>query len=878
MSKMGEFWRRARMFVRRGKFARELDEEMRIHREWKRQELRAQGANDEEARHAACRVFGNSLALREWSQDAWGWRWLWDFTQDFCFGLRMLRKNPGFATVAILILALGIGANTTIFSLVHAVLLQPLPFPNGSQIVLLHGRTDKVLRTPMSYADLEDWRRQSHSFDGISAWASQSINLTGQEKPERLRGAFVSANFFSLLGMLPLQGRLFAVGEDEPGAVPVAVVNYTLWTRRFGGDPNFIGKPLILNGSAFTVIGILPPSFDFPLDPDRDEIWLPFQTNPYFSHLRDHYNLFGIAKLKNGVALSAAQAETTTIAKRLAQQYPDEDGQRGAVVTPLRQVASAEIRLMLLILLAAVALVLLIACFNVVNLLLARCAARRKEITLRAAMGASRARLARQILTETLLLWMAAGALGVLLAAAGLQLLLATSPVRLPPGSSVRISVPVLLFTFLLTGVTATLAGLAPAWRYSRGDFEQGLKIGGRTAGDSAETSRLRGLLLIAQVGMSLMLLAGAGLMLRTLANLVAVRPGFDFKNLLTLEYRLPKSQYSRPADQWNFHQRVVESVRRIPGVRSAAVAIGIPFSGNIGLEPVALLDRAAPVPGQEPLAQHNFVGAGYFETMGIPILEGRAIRESDSIDAPRVVVINHTFAQQFWRSGDALGRQIELLDDKRPAVIVGVVGDIRQERIDEKPKPQVYFASRQDAMGFGTLVVRTACDPMQFVPAVKDAVWSVDKEQPVWKVRSMEHLMQGEVGDRRYLAYLLSLYAALATFLAAIGIYGLLSYAVNLRTREIGVRIALGAQPSDTLRMIVGDGMRNVAAGIALGLACVLVLARSLSGLLYGVGPNDPIALAAGIAVLASAGVLACWIPARRATRVDPMKTLRTE
>lgn len=878
MSKLGEIWRRVRMLVRGEAFARELDEEMRTHREWKRRELRANGADEQEAGYPANRAFGNALALREWSQDAWGWRWLQDFAQDLRFGLRMLRKNPAFATVAILTLALGIGANTTIFSLVYAVLLKPLPFPNARQIVVLHGRTDQVPRSPMSYADLEDWRRQSQALGGISAWSPQSINLTGQEKPERLRGAFVSANLFSLLGVTPAQGRLFSIGEDEPGAAPVAVVNHSLWVRRFGSDPGFIGKRLILNGSSFTVIGILPPSFDFPLDPDREEIWLPFHTNPYFSRLRDHYNLFAIAKLKDGVNVSAAQAEATTIAKRLAQQYPDEDGKRGAVVRLLQKVSAEGVRPMLLVLLGAVALVLLISCVNVVNLLLARCTARRQEISLRSALGAGRSRLVRQILSETLLLWITAGAIGVLLAVGGLRLLLATSPVRLPPGSATRISEPVLLFTFLLAGLTAILAGLAPALRYSRADIEQGLKSSGRAAGATVEAGRMRSLLLIAQVSMSLVLVGGAGLMLRTIAKLAVVQPGFEPRNLLTLEYRLPQTQYSRSADQWNFHQRVVESVRQIPGVRSAAVAMGIPFSGNVGLEPIVLLDRAAPVPGQEPVAQHNFVDAHYFETMRIPIMEGRGIQQSDGVDAARVVVINQTLARQFWRAGDALGRQIELLGEKKPATIVGVVGDVRQERVDENPQPQIYFAYQQDPFGFATLVVRTSSDPMKFVGAVRDAIWSLDREQPMWKVRSMEHMMQADFGDRRYLAYLLTVYAALATFLAAVGIYGVLNYSVNQRMREIGVRMALGAQSTDTFRLIVAHGMGKVAVGIALGLAGTLALAQTLSGILYGVAPSDPVTMTIGTVILALAGLVACWLPARRAARLDPMRTLRAE
>jgi len=878
MSMIGDILRRVLMLLRGDRFTRELDEEMLTHREMKRRELRDVGASDEDARYAANRAFGNALALRERSHDAWGWRWLEDSAQDLRFGLRMLRKNPGFASVAALTLALGIGANTTVFSLVHAVLLRPLPFPNAKRVVLIHGRTDQVPRIPVSYADLEDFRRQSQSFDGISAWAGQSINLTGQEKPERVRGAFVSANFFDVLGVTAEYGRTFAAGEDQPGSAGVVVVNHSLWVRRFGADPNFVGKPLILNGSVFTVAGILPEGFDFPLDPDRNEIWVPWNANPYFSQRRDHYNLFGIAKLKDGVTTNAAQAEMATIAKRLAQQYPDEDGQRTAMVRPLQEVVVEDLKTQLLILLGAVALVLLIACANVVNLLLARGAARRAEISLRATLGASRARLARQMLGETLALWLVAGALGLLIGAGGLKIVLATSPVRLPPGSVAEIGWPVMLLALLLTGATAVVAGLAPALQYTRGDVEPGLRSAGRGAAEGPTTSRLRGVLLIAQAAMSVVLLSGAGLMMRTIANLTAVQPGFQPKNLLTLEYRLPQTEYSRPADQWNFHQRVVANVLRIPGVRSASVATGIPFTGNIDLGPFVLLDRAAPPPGQEPVAQSNSVDSRYFDTMGIPLLEGRGFAESDAVDAPRVVVINRTLAEQFWGTGDAIGRQLELLDEKKPATIVGVVADVRQDRIDEKPQPQIYFAYAQAPITFATLIVRTEFDAMSFVGQVRDAVWSADKNQPVWKVRTMEGVIHRELGDRRYLAYLLSIYASLATFLAAVGIYGVLSYSVNQRAREIGVRMALGAQPKDALTLFVGDGMKKVGLGIVLGLAGALVLERTLSGMLYGVGPSDPTALACAIAVLTLAALLACWIPARRATRLDPMQTLQSE
>jgi putative ABC transport system permease protein len=875
---MGEMWRRVGMLMRREKFARELEEEIRLHREMKEQELSDEGASAEEARCAANRAFGNARRMRERSEEAWGWRWLMEFAQDARYGARTLRKSPGFTAVAVVTLALGIGANTAIFSLVYGALLRPLPFANAKQIVLLQGSTRQTPRTPASYADMEDWQRQSQSFNGISAWAGQSINLTGVEKPERVRGAFVSSNFFELLGVRAEHGRTFLPGEDEPGSARVAVVNHSLWVRRFGADREFLGKKLVLNGSVFTVAGILPEGFDFPLDPDRNEIWLPFQTNPYFSRSRDHYNLYGIAKLKDGVTLEAARAEMATIASRLAEQYPDEDGQRSVAVWPLREVVTEDRRTLLLVLFGAAGLVLLIACANVANLLLARGAARKAELSLRAALGATGTRIARQMLSETFVLWATAGALGLAMAVGGLRVVSATSAVTLRPGSSAEIDGNVLLFAVLLTAATAVVAGLAPALRYSQVDVEAGLKEGGRGAGESKRAGRLRHLLLVGQVGMSLVLLGGAGLMMRTMANLAGVKPGFDPKNLLTLEYRLPQTEYPHSSGQWNFHQRVVEGVRRIPGVRSASVAMGIPFTENIGLEPILLLDRAAPPPGQEPLAQHNFVDARYFETLGIPLLAGRGIRESDGPDAPRVVVINETMARQFWRDGDAVGRRMQLLDEKKPATIVGVVGDVKQDRIDEKPQPQIYVAYAQNPMGFATLVVRTEGDPMSFASTVRDAVWAVDRNQPVWKVRSMEGLMRRDVSDRRSLAFLLGAYASLATFLAAVGTYGVLSYAVSRRMREFSIRMALGASASETLRLVIGQGMTYVGIGILAGLAGSFGLSRSLAGLLYGVKANDPANLTIGAAALGVAGLLACWLPARRASRVDPMRILRTE
>jgi len=878
MAWLKESARRVAMLLRRGKFDRELDEEMRAHREMKEQALVAAGANEQDARQRTAREFGNTTWLRQESLGRWGWNWAEEAWQDARFGLRMLRKNWGFSAVAILTLALGIGANTTIFSLVNGVLLRPLPYPDAKQVVLIHARTNQVAMTGISYPDLEDWRRQSASFEGIAAWTAKSVNLTGQERPERVRGAFVSANFFGVLGVVPEQGRSFLPGEDEPGAGRVVLVNHSLWVRRFAADPEFVGRKLVLNGAVFTVVGILPANFDFPLDTDRNEVWLPVGTFTGFSRERSNYNLIAIARMKKGVEVAAAQSEITTIGKRLAELYPDAEGQRRPVVRPLHEVATENLRPLLLVLFGAVGLVLLIACANVVNLLLARGAARSKEISLRTALGASRTRLLRQMLTETMVLWLGAGAAGLLVGAAGLRAAAAMTRTNLPPGISIGIDRWVLLFTFLVTGIAGIATGLLPALQFSRGDLEQALKEGGRSAGEKKASVRLRGGLLVAQVAMSMVLLAGSGLMLRTIAELAGVHPGFDAKNLLTLEYRLPQTEYPEGRKQWNFHQQVAERVSQLPGVRSVSIAIGIPFTGNFETEPVVLLDRQEPPPGQEPIAQTNIVDAHYFATLGIPLIEGRTFLPSDGDGTPSVVVINRTMAQKFWSNGSALGRQVELLDEKKPATIVGVVGDVKVERLDEKPEAQIYFAYAQHPDRFATLIVRTASDPMSFVGAVRDAVWSVDKNQPMWKVRSLEAVMVNSVGDRRYLAYLLSAYSMLATFLAAVGIYGVLSYSVHRRMREIGVRMALGAQSRETLGLVIQQGMKPVAVGLLVGLLGSIALTKTLAGFLYGVSANDPVTIAAVVLVLGAAGLLACWIPAQRATKMDPMIVLRHE
>jgi putative ABC transport system permease protein len=798
--------------------------------------------------------------------------------QDVRFGLRMLAKNPGFTAVAVLTLALGIGANTAIFSLVNAVLLRPLPFPDSRQLVLGLGRTSQVSRTAISYPDFEDWRKQSRSFSALSLLIPQSVNLTGKERPDRVRGAFVSANFFSMLGVPPAMGRDFLPGEDQSGSDRVALANYSLWKNRFGGDPNFLGKQLTLNGAVFTVVGILPPDFEFPLDPDRIEIWLPVTAYPNFSRERKDTNLVAIGRMKPGVTLTQAQAEMSAIARNLAKEYPDADGQRDALVISLQDAMNENLRPVILVLFAAVGFVLLIACANVVNLLLARAAARGREIAVRATLGAGRLRLIRQMLTETLLLWVAGGAIGLIAAYWALPALLASAPVPLPPGIPIKVDGAVFAFTGLVALLAGLLSGLGPALQFSRPDLNHSLKEGGKISGESAGPARMRALLLVSQVAMSLILLAGAGLMIKTIARLSGVDPGYQAKNLLTLEYRLPQSRYKDGSSQWNFHQQVVERVSALPGVRSAALAQGIPFSGNIGREPLILLDRPLPPPGQEPVAEFNMVGSHYFETMSIPLIAGRFFSQTDQAGTPAVALINRTMAQKFWPGSDPIGKQIELLDDKKPATIVGIVGDIRQRNLSERAPAQLYFAYAQNVNTFATLVVRTEGDPMAMANAVRQAVWSVDSNQPMWKVRTLESLLARSVGDRRYLALLLSIYSGLALLLAAVGIYGVLSYSVNQRIQEIGVRMALGAQPADIVRHIISRGMAMVLTGVVLGWVGAFGVTRLMAKLLFGVTPSDPATFVIGASILTAVALLACYVPARRAMRVDPIVALRYE
>jgi putative ABC transport system permease protein len=796
--------------------------------------------------------------------------------QDLRYGVRMLLKKPGFTVIAVITLALGIGANASIFSVVNAALLRPLPYDHAEQLVMVYARTKSEMRNSVSWPELRDWQAQNQSFAHLAAFVPQSVNLTGRAEPGRLIGGFITANFFDLLGVKPALGRALHKGEDEAGAERVAVVNHVVWRDRFGADPNLIGQTLTLNGQLFTVVGIMPEGFRSPYS--EVDIWLPIQTHPSFSPERKANGLEVMGRLKSGVTLPQAQAEMATIAAGLSQQYPETNSGRGVNLIALQSLLVEGLKRNLMILFAAVGFVLLIACANVANLMLSRAVTRQREMALRAALGASRLRIVRQILTESLMLSLLGGALGLLLGKWGMDALATNSAVTLPPGVTVSLDVYVFGFTFSLTLLTGAIFGLLPALRLSRVDLHSTLKEGGQAVGNGARGNRVRDVLVVVQVALALILLVGAGLMIRTFLNLIGSDPGFDAKNLLTLEYRVPRTQYPTAEQQWHFHEQVIANVKALPGVESAATIFTIPHGAEIGTTTFALPDRAAPPEGQLPKAQTNRADQYYFQTMGIQLRQGRVFNGQDQLGTPPVVVINQTMARRFWPNEDAVGKQVDVHSPKLTATVIGVVADVKNNSLDEPEQPQLYLSFAQNPHIFASLVVRTNGEALGFSNAVRGAIWAVDKDQPVWKVRTMEWLLARSIGSQRLVMQLLALLSLLAMTLAAVGIYGVLSYSVSQQTRDIGVRLALGAQPRDILQLVLKHGLALALAGVGIGLVGSLAITRLLSGMLYGVTATDPLTFVGIVFLLTIVALLACWIPARRATKVDPMVALRVE
>ncbi len=798
----------------------------------------------------------------------------------------MLAKKPGFTLIAVVTLALGIGASTAIFSVVNAVLFQPLPYEDPDRLVLLTNSipTAGVKAFPLSPPEFNEYRNQSQAFAQVAAYQSRSINLTGGTEPERLRGTAVSAELFPLLGIAPALGRTFSQAEDQPGSEAVAVISYGLWQRRFGSDPAVLGQNLLLNGRTHAIVAVMPVGFDFPGEID---IWVPLALAPQQIGKEGlgAQSLRLIARLAPKASHEQAQAEMDGIANRFYQQYADfylSGNPWNVTLTPLHEQVVGHVRLALFVLLGAVAFMLMIACANVANLLMARAVTRRKEIAIRAALGAGRGRLARQLMTESILLSAMGGGLGLLLAWWGVEALIALAPNDLPRVREIAIDKWVLAFSTGASLLTGIIFGLAPALMVSRVDVQEALKEGGKSSA-AGVGPRLRYVLVVGEVALSLTLLIGAGLMIRSFVRLTAVHPGFTADNVLTVQIPLSRSKYSTPVQQSAFYQQVIERVETLKGVVAVGGVSALPMSGE---DPRAAFVAEGWTPEDASKATnvyYRLISPNYFRTLGIPLLKGRSLSDRDHQEAPRVLVINQTMANYLWPDQDPLGKRISFNNQAGPWYsVVGVVGDTKHQALDAETGLEVYLSypqtSFQAAGSTLMLVARTEGDPLGFAGAVRSQVQAIDRDQPVYNIATMEQRISRSVVQRRFNMLLLIIFAGVALALATVGIYGVVSYSVSQQTREIGIRMALGAERRDVLKLVVGQGLTYTLIGVALGLAGALGLTRLMTGLLYGVTATDPLTFVCVSVLLVIAALLACYIPARRATNVDPMEALRYE
>jgi putative ABC transport system permease protein len=803
--------------------------------------------------------------------------------QDMRYGLRMLVKNPAFTAIAVLALALGIGANTAIFSVVNAILLRPLPYKNPDQLVMIWDNAAHLgfpKDTP-SPANFLDWRQQSTVFAGMAALAQRNFNLTGVGEPERLDGSRVSANLFDLLGVQPIIGRTFVSEEDKPGT-KVALLSEGLWKRRFGSDPSVIGRAIALNGESYTVVGVLPGTVQLPTSGNwHDQVWVPIAFPAEEAASRGNHFLEVIARMKPGVTLSQAKAEMETIAARLAQQYPNTNTRLGTVVLPMHEELVGKMKPALLILLGAVAFVLLIACANVANLLLARAAARQKEIALRLALGADRARLTKQLLVESVMLSLVGGVVGLGLAHVGLRVLTGFIPPEVAH-ADVAIDGTVLVFTLLIALVTGLIFGVAPASQTSHFNLNDTLKEGGRDAAGGVRGKKLRSALVVAEVAVSFILLIGAGLLINSFMHLRNLDPGFRVDHLLAMTVDLSEVKYPDNPKRTAFFDEVVRRVRALPGVKSVAVAGNLPFTYNGDSTGIAVEGYPDPPHDQWPDVVYRAIGPGYFQTMGIPIVRGRDFNDQDTLATGRGVVVSEKTVKHYWPNEDPIGKRLKLGEtssDSPWRTVIGVAKDVRQNDFLAEPKMQMYFSFRQlESMTSNALVVRTEVDPLSLAMPVRNAIWAVDKDQPVANIDSMENIVARAVARQRFSMLLLTIFAGLALVLAAVGIYGVMSYSVAQQTHEIGIRMALGARRSDVLGMTVMQGLKLVGAGLLLGLIVAFVLTRVMASLLFGITATDPITFLSVSLVLLAVALLASYIPALRATRVDPMVALRVQ
>jgi putative ABC transport system permease protein len=807
---------------------------------------------------------------------------------DLRYGIRNLLKRPGFSAIAILTLALGIGATSAIFSVVNAVLLRPMPYAEAERLIVPWGsKGDMQYQTIVSYPDFVDWQAQTQTLEYVAAYTSAGALLReGDSEPEAIAGSSVSADLFPLLRITPALGRPFTRADDQQNAAPVMVIGYNLWQRRFNSDPNIVGKQIRIGSSSTTVLGVLPEGFRFPATASKTDFLKPLAPAiGERTQRRGSYSLRVIGRLKPNVSVAAADAEMRSIGVQLEQQYPDEGFRLGVRLISLYDAVTWGSKTPLLVLLGAVGFVLLIACANIANLSLARATARHREIAIRAALGAGRLRVMRQLLIESVMLSLAGGALGLLVAVWGVQMLLAANPLNIPRVKDVGLDLTVLAFTAAISLTTGLVFGLVPALQASRVDLQEGLREGGRGAAAGASHNRVRSLLVVSEVALSLVLLVGAGLLGKSFLLLSEVRPGFEPEGVITTDISLAKSKYPQPEQQQAGFAEILRRAESIPGVEAAAAIYPIPLGGDSTANTYQIAGRPALRPEDKLLSNHRTISPNYFRALRIPILRGRTFDERDNQHSTPVIIINEVFARRHFAGTEALGQHViiegEAGDNEQPAPreIVGVVGNVRHESLDSESGAEYYVPYTQAPQSFMSLVVRSSAGSSdRAIASLREAIKQADKEQYVGAVQPMTKLMANAVARRRFNALLTGLFAVVALVLASVGIFGVLNYTVAQRTQEIGVRVALGAQTRDVLRLVLGQGIRLILIGLGLGLVASFALTRVLVGMLFRVTPTDPFTFAGVSFLLVSVALAACYIPARRATKVDPLIALRYE